>query len=141
MSIGKVLIIITIAVSLGAAVAAERTAIAQNADLIVIGTLKRPIEIRRPNGVSLSGTIEVQETLKGTIPDRGELQYRFQCSCCRRDLKREIVALTQAAHIWFLIQNGDGWMPAGDCSDPGTRDLAERGYYVRVLQNRRAKEK
>src|SRR5947199_8177559 len=75
----KSLLVLLIAMSL---LAAEKYEIAKNADLVVVGYLRKPWSFPWFDGWHFLGSIHVDEVLSGTTSPGQELSYRFVCSCC-----------------------------------------------------------
>src|SRR5215831_14822673 len=95
----KSLLVLLTAMSL---LATEKYEIAKNADLVVVGQLRKTLSFPWFDGWRFSGSIHVDEVLSGTALPGQELSYRFVCSCCPIWPKPAVELVANQKGLWFL---------------------------------------
>jgi hypothetical protein len=114
----------------------DKRAAALSAQIIVVGKLDDLRGFPWVDGWHTSGTIRVQEVLKGTLTPGTALPYRFVCSCCHFWPRPGTREMFQEMGIWMLNRNKEGmWESAGNCSDPGFKPLSERNEITKLISS------
>src|SRR5437899_3004616 len=112
-------------------IAAEKSAVAQTADLVIVARLTGVWSFPWFDGWHVRGTLNVTRVLWGSELSGDRLQYRFVCSGCPFWPHPDLKPFENIEGLWFLNHlTGKAWKPnSTQAGDPGFRYVRDIRYF------------
>ena len=118
----------------------EKSGIARNAGLVVVGRLTAVWSFPWIDGWHFRGQLKVARVLWGSAKPGDSLDYRFVCDECGFWPRPRMDPFDNVRGLWFLNRStGASWRPNSTQSgDTGFRYMRDLQYFEKVLSKRNA---
>ena len=113
----------------------EKWSLIPISDAIICGRMERIWRLPWFDGWHMWGTLRVERVLRGAVPERAELAYRFVCSQCSISNVWQLHPDHFKLSIWYLRKETNGlWTSAESPDGMGQRPIGDLPALIEVLR-------